>query len=195
MGGLRTPVSLTTRTDENSVLDGTAAPTAIGMIHGSVNRTYLSTLEKGASYPGLEIVAKLATVLEVEPNELLRISPARPSRVAIRGNRVLINNALRIRDTSSREASDMADLDPERFTLRQAAQARDDFAQVHGRAGFRQGTDLPHPDAQGSGICPPAHHVRLGRSQRRARHPLVGGVLAALPVSRAASHRSCTHRS
>ena len=63
MGGLRTPVSLTTRTDENSVLDGTAAPTAIGMIHGSVNRTYLSTLEKGASYPGLEIIAKLATVL------------------------------------------------------------------------------------------------------------------------------------
>ena len=50
--------------------------------------------------------------------------------MAIRGNRVLINNALRVRDTSSREASDMADLDPERFTLRQAAQARDDFAQV-----------------------------------------------------------------
>ena len=50
--------------------------------------------------------------------------------MAIRGNRVLINNALRLRDTSSREASDMADLAPERFTLRQAAQARDDFAQV-----------------------------------------------------------------
>ena len=30
------------------------------------NRTYLSKLEKGASYPGLEIMAKLATVLEVE---------------------------------------------------------------------------------------------------------------------------------
>jgi len=27
-------------------------------------------------------------------------------------------------------AKDMSDLDPERFTLRQAAQARDDFAQV-----------------------------------------------------------------
>jgi hypothetical protein len=50
--------------------------------------------------------------------------------VAIRGNRVLINNALRMRDTSSREASDMTDLDPERFTLRQAAQSRDDFAQL-----------------------------------------------------------------
>ena len=50
--------------------------------------------------------------------------------MAIRGNRVLINNALQLRDTSSREASDMTDLDPEPFTLRQAAQARDDFAQV-----------------------------------------------------------------
>jgi len=40
-----------------------------------VNRTYLSKLEKGASYPGLEIIAKLATVLEVEPAELLRVPP------------------------------------------------------------------------------------------------------------------------
>ena len=31
---------------------------------------------------------------------------------------------------SDRDPSDMTDLDPERFTLRQAAQARDDFAQV-----------------------------------------------------------------
>jgi len=32
----------------------------------AVNRTHLSKLEKGASYPGLMSVAKLATVLEVE---------------------------------------------------------------------------------------------------------------------------------
>jgi transcriptional regulator with XRE-family HTH domain len=32
----------------------------------------LSKLEKGASYPGLEIIAKLATVLEVEQGELLK---------------------------------------------------------------------------------------------------------------------------
>jgi transcriptional regulator with XRE-family HTH domain len=32
----------------------------------------MSKLEKGASYPGLEIIAKLATALEVEPAELLR---------------------------------------------------------------------------------------------------------------------------
>jgi len=36
-----------------------------------VNRTYVSKLEKGTSYPGLEIIAKLATGLEVEPAELI----------------------------------------------------------------------------------------------------------------------------
>jgi hypothetical protein len=30
-----------------------------------INRTYLSKLEKGARYPGLEIITKPATVLEV----------------------------------------------------------------------------------------------------------------------------------
>ena len=37
-----------------------------------VNRTYLSKLETGATYVGLEIIGKLADVLEVEPAELLR---------------------------------------------------------------------------------------------------------------------------
>lgn len=44
-----------------------------------VNRTYLSKLEKGASHVGLEIIGKLADVLEVEPAELLRF-PARRRR-------------------------------------------------------------------------------------------------------------------
>jgi transcriptional regulator with XRE-family HTH domain len=35
----------------------------------------LSKLENGASYPGLQIIAKLAAVLGVEPAELLRVSP------------------------------------------------------------------------------------------------------------------------
>ena len=39
-----------------------------------INRSYMSKLEKGASYPGLEIIAKLATVLECDPAELLRVS-------------------------------------------------------------------------------------------------------------------------
>jgi transcriptional regulator with XRE-family HTH domain len=37
----------------------------------NVNRTYLSKLEKGVSYPGLEIIAKLANALGIEPAELL----------------------------------------------------------------------------------------------------------------------------
>lgn len=44
-----------------------------------VNRTYLSKLEKGVSYPGLEIIAKLADALGIEPAELLRL-PSDESR-------------------------------------------------------------------------------------------------------------------
>jgi transcriptional regulator with XRE-family HTH domain len=45
-----------------------------------VNRSYLSKLEKGVSYPGLEIIAKLANVLGVEPAELLEAPRAEHSR-------------------------------------------------------------------------------------------------------------------
>ena len=41
-----------------------------------VNRTYVSKLEKGASYPGLEIIGKLAAALSVETTEFLK--PPRP---------------------------------------------------------------------------------------------------------------------
>ena len=37
-----------------------------------VSRSYLSQLEKGAYYASLKIVGKLATVLGVDPAELLR---------------------------------------------------------------------------------------------------------------------------
>ncbi len=37
----------------------------------AINRTYVSKLEKGVSYPGLEIIGKLAKVLRVLPAELL----------------------------------------------------------------------------------------------------------------------------
>ncbi len=36
-----------------------------------VNRIYVSKLEKGVSYPGLEIIGKLAAVLGVPPADLL----------------------------------------------------------------------------------------------------------------------------
>jgi len=39
----------------------------------NVSRSYLSQLEKGAFYASLKIVAKLAVVLEVEPDELLKM--------------------------------------------------------------------------------------------------------------------------
>lgn len=45
-----------------------------------VNRTYMSKLEKAASYVGLEIIAKLAKELAVEPAELLRLPKKRERR-------------------------------------------------------------------------------------------------------------------
>jgi len=44
------------------------------------NRTYVSKVEKGVSYPGLEIIAKLADALGVEPAELLMLSPKSAKR-------------------------------------------------------------------------------------------------------------------
>ena len=45
-----------------------------------VNRTYMSKLERGGSYPGLEIIGKLAAVLEVEPAEFLKLPPKKGGR-------------------------------------------------------------------------------------------------------------------
>ena len=45
-----------------------------------VSRSYLSQLEKGAFYASLKIVAKLATVLEVEPAELLKMPLKKSAR-------------------------------------------------------------------------------------------------------------------
>ena len=45
-----------------------------------VNRTYVSKLEKGVSYPGLEIIAKLADALGIEPAEMLVLPPSKGKR-------------------------------------------------------------------------------------------------------------------
>jgi transcriptional regulator with XRE-family HTH domain len=45
-----------------------------------VSRSYLSQLEKGAFYASLKIVGRLATALDVEPAELLKLPPKRRSR-------------------------------------------------------------------------------------------------------------------
>jgi transcriptional regulator with XRE-family HTH domain len=45
-----------------------------------VSRGYLSQLEKGAFYASLKIVGRLATALQVEPAELLKLPPKRIAR-------------------------------------------------------------------------------------------------------------------
>ena len=45
-----------------------------------VNRSYLSKLEKGAAYPGLEIIGKLADVLGVEATALITVPRRRGRR-------------------------------------------------------------------------------------------------------------------
>jgi len=45
-----------------------------------VNRTYMSKIERGGTWVGLEIIGKLAVALEVEPAELLKLPPKRRAR-------------------------------------------------------------------------------------------------------------------
>ena len=45
-----------------------------------VNRTYMSKLEKGGSFVGLEVMVKLANVLKVEPADFLKVAPRRIPR-------------------------------------------------------------------------------------------------------------------
>lgn len=45
-----------------------------------VNRTYMSKLEKGETFVGLEIIGKLAKVLDVEAAEFLRPSLRKPRK-------------------------------------------------------------------------------------------------------------------
>jgi transcriptional regulator with XRE-family HTH domain len=45
-----------------------------------ISRSYLSQLEKGVFYASLNIVGKLAAVLDVEPAELLRLPSTRRIR-------------------------------------------------------------------------------------------------------------------
>jgi len=42
-----------------------------------ISRSYLSQLEKGAFYASLKIIGKLASVLDVEPAEFLRLPKPR----------------------------------------------------------------------------------------------------------------------
>jgi transcriptional regulator with XRE-family HTH domain len=55
-----------------------------------INRTYVSKLETGATYAGLEIIGKLADALKVDAAELLR----RPSRSAPRDKSIVRKRSL-----------------------------------------------------------------------------------------------------
>lgn len=46
----------------------------------NVNRTYMSKVETGATWVGLEIIGRLAEVLEVDPAELLKLPAKRRAR-------------------------------------------------------------------------------------------------------------------
>jgi transcriptional regulator with XRE-family HTH domain len=45
-----------------------------------VNRSYMAKIETGKTWVGLEIICKLADVLEIEPADLLRAPPRRQSK-------------------------------------------------------------------------------------------------------------------
>ncbi len=45
-----------------------------------INRSYMSELERGLSYVGLEIIGKLASTLQAEPAEFLQNLPNRCHR-------------------------------------------------------------------------------------------------------------------
>ncbi|MHC1946098.1 helix-turn-helix transcriptional regulator [Bradyrhizobium sp. UFLA06-06] len=45
-----------------------------------VNRTYISKLEKGSTWVGLEILVKLSTVLQAEPADFLQRPTKKPGR-------------------------------------------------------------------------------------------------------------------
>jgi len=47
-----------------------------------IDRTYMSKIERGGTWAGLEIIAKVAAILQVEPHELLERPAGRHGRKA-----------------------------------------------------------------------------------------------------------------
>ena len=73
-------------------------------------------------------------------------------------------------------------LDPERFTLRQAAQARDDFAQVMDELEFVKELIAGLPTRRDQAFVPVKNNVRVGSPQRIVRDRLDRAILAAYPL-------------
>ena len=113
----------------------------------------------------------------------------------VRGDRALINNALRIRDASSREASDMSDLDRDRFTFRQAAQARDYFAQIMGELEFVKTQLAALPTRRDQAFVPLRTMFGSAVIGTAIFMLWLEMFLASLSLNESPSRRSCTHRS
>ena len=87
----------------------------------------------------------------------------------------------------------MNDLDPERFTLRQAAQARDDFAQIMDELEFMKAQLARLPSRRDMAFTP--LRIIFGSAILSAGLVILwfegfGGMACEI----AASHRRCTHR-
>jgi hypothetical protein len=87
------------------------------------------------------------------------------------------------------------DFDPERFTLRQAAQARDDFAKVMDELDFVKELIARLPTRRDQAFVPLRIMLGSAVSQRFVRDRLDRAILVALPLNSAPSHGPCTHRS
>jgi hypothetical protein len=67
----------------------------------------------------------------------------------------------------------MSELDPERFTLRQAAQARDDFAQIMDELEFLKAQLAGLPTRRDQAFVPAPRNARQCVPIRWAGHPVV----------------------
>jgi hypothetical protein len=76
----------------------------------------------------------------------------------------------------------MTDFDTERFTLRQAAQARDDFAQIMDELDFVKAQLSRLPTRRDQAFTPLRIMVWVGSPQRRACDRLDRTILAPLPL-------------
>jgi len=85
---------------------------------------------------------------------------------------------------ATEDGSDMSGLadDPEhQLTLRQAAQARDDFAMITDELDFVK-AQLARPPSAGAGVHPAPDCRRHSLQHGRTGHPLDRSVLAVLPL-------------
>ena len=84
---------------------------------------------------------------------------------------------------SNRGTSDTAEIDPDRFTLRQVDALREDYAQVMEELDLVKELLARLPTRREQAFTPASHHVRDSSRLVRAGHRLVRNLLAALPLA------------